>query len=151
MPRPLSHSDHRKFVETEGWVKKGTARSGKKSGDHFRYSLKLSTGEVLATRVSHGSGSIDDADLVAKILRDQLQVTEEDFYRCVNEGELPPRPSPQVPPPPPQALDGKLVRNLITKLGMTQSQVALLTREEAIAAWQKYLAREGTRGGSIKQ
>ncbi len=151
MSRPLSHSDHRKFVDTEGWIKKGTTRLGAKSGDHFRYSIKLNTGEVLATRVSHGSGSIEDADLVAKILRSQLQVTEEDFYRCVNDGVLPPRPSLQLPPPPPDALDGKLVRNLITKVGMTQSQVALLTREEAIAVWQSYLVGEGTGGGSANQ
>ena len=151
MPRPLAHADHRKFVETEGWTKKGTARSTQKSGDHYRYSLKLSTGEVLSTRVSHGSGSIDDADLVARILRDQLQVTEEAFYRCVNQGEIPPRPAPKSTSPPPDALDGKLVRNLIAKVGMTQSQVALLTKAEAIAAWQVYLAGEGNGGGSINQ
>ena len=33
---------------------------------------------------------IDDANLVARILRDQLQVTESDFYRCVQREELPP-------------------------------------------------------------
>ena len=148
MPRPLAHADHRQFVETEGWTKKCTARSTHKSSDHYRYSLKVSTGEVLSTRVSHGSGSIDDADLVARILRDQLQVTEEAFYRCVNKEEIPPRPAPKSTPPPPDALDGKLVRNLIAKVGMTQSQVALLTKDEAIAAWQEYLTGGGSASGS---
>jgi hypothetical protein len=32
---------------------------------------------------------------------------------------------------------------LIRKVGMTQAQVASLTKEEAIAAWQKYLAGGG--------
>ncbi len=143
MPRPLSHADHRQFVETEGWTKKGTAKSKKKTGDHHRYSLRLNTGEVLLTRVSHGSGAINDANLVAAILREQLQVTEEDFYRCVERGILPPRPAPATVGPPPDGLDGKLVRNLIRKVGMTQAQVASLTKEEAVAAWQGYLAGGG--------
>jgi hypothetical protein len=143
MTRPLAHRDHRKFVETEGWIKKGTSRGGAKTGDHYRYSLKLATGEVLQTRVSHGSGAINSADVVAHIMRDQLLVTEEDFYRCVEQGILPPRPAPSSPAPPPDALDGKLVRNLIRKVGMTQAQVAALTEEEAVAAWQEYLADGG--------
>jgi len=140
MPRPLAHRDHLKFVETEGWIKKGTSRGSGKTGDHYRYSLKLATGEVLQTRVSHGSGAINSADVVAHILREQLRVTEEDFYRCVDKGILPPRPAPSSPAPPPDSLDGKLVRNLIRKVGMTQAQVAALTEAEAVAAWQEYLA-----------
>jgi hypothetical protein len=143
MPRPLSHADHRRFVETEGWTKKGTAKSQKKTDDHSRYSLRLNTGEVLQTRVSHGSGATNDGNLVAAILRHQLQVTEDDFYRCVEKGILPPRPAPETAGPPPDGLDGKLVRNLIREVGMTQVDVASLTKEEAIAAWQEYLASGG--------
>ncbi len=143
MPRPLTRADHRRFVETEGWTKKGTSRSSTKTGDHYRYSLHLSTGEVLQTRVSHGTGAINDPNLVASILRDQLQVTEADFYRCVERGVLPPRPAPATTGPLPGGLDGKLVRNLIKKVGMSQAQVASLTREEAVAAWQEYLAGGG--------
>lgn len=65
-------------------------------------------------------------------------------------GRGPPRPAPKSTSPPPDALDGKLVRNLIAKVGMTQSQVALLTKDEAIAAWQAYLTG-GDTGGSINQ
>lgn len=140
MPRPLSHANHLRFVETEGWSKKGTSRGGAKTGDHHRYSLRLSTGEVLQTRVSHGAGPINDPSLVASILHKQLQVTEEDFYRCVEQGILPPRPAPVTSAPPPGSLDGKLVRNLIKKVGMTQVEVQGLTKEAAVAAWQGYLA-----------
>lgn len=145
--RPLSHADHRRFVETEGWQKKGTARSTKNTGDHHRYTLTLETGDILHTRVSHGSGAISDPNLVAAILREQLQVTEADFYACVNDGTLPPRPSPARPPTPSDGLDAKLVRNLIRKVGLSQSEVAAMDKEQAVAAWTAYLSR-GRRPGT---
>jgi len=141
--RPLTHVDHKRFVEVEGWEKKGTAKGKAKKGDHFRYSLRLNSGEILHTRVSHGSGATNDPYLVAAIFREQLQVTEEDFYLCVEKGMLPPRPAPESPLPPQDALDGKLVRNLMRKVGLSQAQVAALTKDEAVAAWQEYLTYGG--------
>ena len=94
---------------------------------------------------------IDDANLVARILRDQLQVTESDFYRCVQREELPPRPSPTSTLPPPDTLDAKLVRNLVAKVGMSQSQTAFVTKEEATAAWQEYLTGGGSARDIINQ
>ena len=65
--KPLPHSAHRKFVETQGWEKNGTARGSGKTGDHYRCNLHLATREVLTTRVSHGSGQINDPKLIAAI------------------------------------------------------------------------------------
>ena len=140
--RPLKHADHRKFVETEGWAKKGTASSGQKTGDHFRYTLTLSTGEVLYTRISHGSGQLDDAKLIGEILRNQLGVTEEDFYRCVEKGILPPRPQ-TIPESSAEDLDASLVRNLIRKAGLSQKEVAKMSKAQAVEAWNEYLSKGG--------
>ena len=139
----LSHSEHRKFVETEGWEKKGTARGSAKTGDHDRYTLRLATGHVLSTRVSHGAGQINDRNLVAKIFREQLQVTEKDFYLCVRKGKLPPRPAPDKPSVPDEGLNAKLVRNLIRKVGLAQEAVASMTKDQAAEAWNRYLAEGG--------
>ena len=140
--RPLTHADHRKFVETEGWTKKGTASSSKKTGDHFRYTLTLSTGDVLFTRISHGSGQLDDPKLIGEIFRNQLGVTEEDFYRCVEKGILPPRPQ-TIPERSAEGLDATLVRNLIRKVGLSQIQVAKMRKAQAVAEWNKYLSEGG--------
>ena len=137
--RPLKHADHRKFVEIEGWTKTGTASSSKKTGDHFRYTLALSTGEILYTRISHGSGQLDDAKLIGAIFRTQLEVTEADFYRCVEIGILPPRPQ-TVPERAAEGLDATLARNLIRKVGLSQTQVAKMSKAQAVAAWNKYLS-----------
>jgi hypothetical protein len=140
--RPLTHADHHKFVETEGWTRKGTSSSSKKTGNHHRYTLTLSTGDVLYTRISHGSGQLGDSKLVSAIFRDQLQVTEADFYRCVEQGILPPRPQ-IISEAPAEGLDAKLVRNLIRKVGLSQNQVAKMSKTDAINAWNKYLSDGG--------
>lgn len=142
--RPLPHSAHRKFVETEGWEKKGTARGSGKTDDHYRYNLRLATGDVLTTRVSHCSGQINDPKLVAAIYRDQLAVSEESFWRCVEDGVLPPRPEPPSAAPEGEALDAKLVRNLIRKVGLSEAQIATFTKAEAVARWEKYLSEGGS-------
>ena len=136
---PLSHSDHRRFVETEHWEHKGTARAAQRTGDHHRYTLVLATGEVLYTRVSHGSGQIGDPGLVASILREQLRVSEDDFYRCVRDGVLPPRPQPPTADRPTESIDGKLMRNLVRKVGLNAEEIAVMTKAEAVQAWQDYL------------
>ena len=138
-----SHADHRRFVETEGWEKKGTARSGTKTGDHHRSTLVLADGETLYTRVPHGGGQIDDQRLVSSILRDQLRVTEEDFYRCVREGVLPPRPQPPAPERPAGGIDAKLMRNLVRKVGITPAQIATMSKADAVRAWEDYLSAGG--------
>lgn len=140
---PLSHADHRTFVETEGWENKGTARGTGRTGDHHRYTLALANGDVLYTRVSHGPGGIDDPGLVRHILRDQLRVSDEDFYRCVRDGVLPPRPQPAVPPRPAEGIDAKLMRNLVRKVGLSAGQIAAMSKAEAVKAWQDYLAGGG--------
>ncbi|MCL5445111.1 MAG: cytotoxic translational repressor of toxin-antitoxin stability system [Actinobacteria bacterium] len=138
--RPLPHSAVRKFVETEGWTQKGTARGRSKTGDHFRYTLTLATGEVLYTRVSHGSGQLDDPKIVAHVLRAELAVSAEDFWACVDNGVLPPRPQPPRHHVPGEVLDAKLARNLIQKVGLTESDLSALSKEEAVRRWNAYLA-----------
>lgn len=142
--KPVPHAAHRKFVETEGWVRKGTARGSGRTGDHYRYNLVLATGDVLTTRVSHGAGQINDPKLIAAILRDQLAVREDDFWACVDRGVRPPRPAPPAPVSTGEVLDAKLVRNLIRNVGLSESEVATMTKAEAVERWQDYLAGSGS-------
>lgn len=133
-----TNAELRTFVTTEGWQDKDK-KSNKKTGDHHRYTLALETGDVLYTRVSHGSGGVDDPSLFAEILRVQLRVTREQFWACVKDGVLPPRPT-VAPPVPANAIDAKLVRNLIRKVGLTPLDLANLDQSRAVEIWRKYLA-----------
>lgn len=140
--RPLPHRAHLMFVETEGWTEK--RRSGKKKqGDHRRFHLELATGDVLYTRVSHGAGAINDPNLVAAILREQLQVTEDDFWACVDDGTLPPRPSAEPEAPAGPAVDAKLMRNLVRKVGLSPDELEGMTQERAVQIWTDWLSSGG--------
>ncbi len=136
--RPIPHRAHKKFVETEGWEKKSSSGT-QKTGDHPRYTLRLATGDVLYTRVSHGSGSLDDLNTVAAVLRDQLQVSEEDFWRCVSEGVLPLRPKLDEPERPEPGIDASLLRNLVRKVGLSAQELEGMTQERAVEVWQDWL------------
>ncbi len=136
-----TNADLRKFVQTEGWQDKDKA-AGRRTGDHRRYTFVLQDGDELYTRISHGAGGVDDPGLFARILRDQLRVTEQQFWACVNNGTLPPRPPAPTPTAPENALDAKLARNLLQKVGLTPAQLGGLSKDEAVKIWKDHLARE---------
>jgi len=117
----------------EGSTKKDTASSSNKTEDHYCYTLTLHTSDIVFTRISHGPGKPDDPKLIREIFREQLIVTEEDFHLCVEKEILPPRPQ-DIPDPPGEGLEAKLGRNLLHKVGLSQSQVAEMTKLHTIDA-----------------
>lgn len=69
------------------------------------------------------------------ILRDQLQVDEATFWACVQDKVMPDR---GMPAPTPRALPTDLVHLLISKVGLDETEVMAMTKEEAVARLQKY-------------
>jgi hypothetical protein len=92
--RAASYKDHQKFCEVEGWtcISHGPSRRGK-SRDHHRYELALRDGRILRTKISHpiSKRNTYGVELWKRILRDQLCITEKQFWECVNSGKLPER------------------------------------------------------------
>lgn len=89
---PPKLADLKKFCENDGW-------DPKKKADHWRYTKTLPDGRTLRTKVSFGSGEVGDPGLFAAILRDQLDVSEQEFWRVVRHGGpalRPPRPAPGI-------------------------------------------------------
>lgn len=141
MRLPATRDLHR-FCEVDGWEVRKTAR-GKKADDHTRYRKVLPDGSTLMTKVSHGRKGIDDPDLFAHILRTQLRVTVEQFWAAVDHGTKPDRPGVAPESAPRESIPFDLARNLLTKVGIPQSELARMTNEEAIARWQTYLSSGG--------
>lgn len=83
----FTYGQHRAFVETEGWTrgKPGTAH------DNYLFAPGNPDVAVLRTGISHGGANIEyfDPKLRAKIVHQQLKVTEEEFWVCVNDGQAP--------------------------------------------------------------
>ncbi len=73
--------------------------------------------------------------MAGHILRDQLDVTEDEFWSCVLQGELPGRGAPE---PPREALPADLVHLLIHRVGVGENSVAGMTKDEAVARLQTY-------------
>jgi hypothetical protein len=71
------------------------------------------------------------------ILRHQLEVTDEAFWRCVQEGTKPDRGEPETPS---EALPAELVYLLIKRVGVDEAVVAAMTKEEAVARLNEYWA-----------
>ncbi len=62
-----------------------------------------------------------------------------DFWLCVDKGVLPSRPEPPAATPTGEALDAKLVRDLIHRVGLSEADIAKLTKAEAVQRWRQYL------------
>jgi hypothetical protein len=130
-----TRQDHDKFCRAEGWRPVRDAR-GRAGTHHVTYEFGLPDGRILRTRLSHPVGrDTYGPSIWSHILRDQLQVSEAEFWRCVRDGVKPDR---GIPEPPPAALPADLVHLLITRVGLADAEVARMSREEAVARLQRY-------------
>ncbi len=133
-PEP-TRADHDRFCQREGWRKVRDAR-GRTGTHHVTYELDLPDGRILRTRVSHPPDRTGYGPSIwAHILRDQLEVTAEQFWACVRDGTPPDRGMPAVPP---EALPAEMVHLLLTRVGLTEAEVAAMTKAEAVQRLNDY-------------
>lgn len=130
-----TRQDHETFVITEGWEQVRNAR-GTKGSHHTTYELVIPTGEILRTRISHPPDRTSyGPGLWSHILRDQLKVTSDEFWGCVDNKVNPDR---GAPPQRPAALPVQLVYQLIHTVGVPEAEVARMSREEAVSRLNDY-------------
>jgi hypothetical protein len=133
-PAP-SRKDHEAFCEAEEWQRARDAR-GRTGTYHVTYEVGLADGRILRARISHPvDRSGYGPSLWSHILRDQLQVTEAEFWACVRDGVKPGRGVPEVPA---TALPADLVHMLISRVGLAEAEVAAMSKDEAVARLQRY-------------
>jgi hypothetical protein len=133
-PEP-NRAYHDKFCQVEGWEQVRNAR-GQAVAHHITYKLVLTDGRILRTRISRpvnrdGYGP----SLWSHILKDQLQVTEDEFWSCVLEGTVPVRIKEQ---PPMQAVPAEMVHLLIHKVGLPEAEVGQMSKDEALARLNQF-------------
>lgn len=138
-PAP-TRSDHERFCRVEGWtpVRNATGRAG---GHHITYELTLPDGRTLRTRISHPPGrSTYGSALWSHILLDQLDVDEATFWTAVRD-KVPPRRTDTTPPA--DTLPAELALLLLNRVGLSRTQIATMSRGEAIERLNRYWT-EGT-------
>jgi hypothetical protein len=130
--------DLQTFVERDGWAEEpNLARGRARTGDHRRYRKELPDGTILRTKVPHGPRDEIGMDLFKHILRDQLRVTEEQFWAVIHRHPSAEETNaPQAP-----TIPGWLVQRLIFTVGLPEDAVRAMTAEEALAAWEAYRSR----------
>jgi hypothetical protein len=100
------------------------------------YEFDLPDGRILRTRISHPVGrDTYGASIWSHILRDQLDVSEAQFWSSVRDGVKPDRGLPQ---PSASALPAELVYLLIRRVGLADAEVAAMSKEDALARLQRY-------------
>lgn len=73
---PPKFRDLKRYCEKNGWVMI-------RDTDHWYFEKALSNGEILRTRVSHSLSKEIPANLWHKILKRQLRVSEEEFWKMI--------------------------------------------------------------------
>ena len=130
-----TRDDHRRFCESEGWQLVRSA-TGNRSTHHETYELELPDGDVLRTRISRPPDrTVYGSGLWYHILRDQLRVSQQEFWHCVNDGTLPPRSQPAVPE---DSIPTEVLYLLKQRVGLADDQLADMTAEAAIERLQQY-------------
>jgi hypothetical protein len=131
----MSRADHVRFCHVEGWSQVRRAR-GTATSHHETYELGLLDGRVLRTRISRPvNRDTYGSSMAQHILRDQLEVSRDEFWRCVREEIKPDRGLPEAPT---EALPADLAYLLIHRVGMPERQVAGLTKEQALKILTEY-------------
>lgn len=124
----------RLFCEHDHWAPKRLT-------DHWRYTKALPDGRHLRTKVSFGSGQLGDRGLFSAILREQLQVTEGEFWRVV-DGD---GPAVHLPPVSTAAAAASTLNLqtvlMLRKRGATEAQVRSLKNQDEAEALLRSLTR----------
>lgn len=133
-PQPTRET-HEKFCVVEGWTRVRDTR-GRTGTHHATYELGLKDGRTLRTRISHPvDRTAYGPSIWSHILRDQLQVIEDEFWACVQDGIKPDRGEPEIPA---GVLPAELVYLLINRVGLDEAAVATMTKDEAVGRLNQY-------------
>lgn len=136
-PAP-TRTAHQRFCETEGWQVVRSA-IGKRNTHHDTYELSLASGDVLRTRVSRPANKQTyGPKMWAHILRDQLNVTEHEFWDCADRGVVPDRGGAFTKEP--RGVPTQVLYQLKHRVGLPESEIAALSLSEAIERLNEFWA-----------
>ena len=125
-----TRASHNQFCLTEKWEAVRNARGGKAT-HQITYELPLWDGRRLRTRVSRPADDTTYGPSLWKtILRDQLEVTEDEFWACIKDKQLPDR-GQDAEPTSGSSLPAGLVYQLLHVARVPEAEVKGMTLEQA--------------------
>jgi hypothetical protein len=139
--------DLHRFWTREGWEQVPSTH-------HPTFELTTASGVMLRSRCSNpiDGTTIDDPKQWRNILVEQLKITADEFWACVDSGELPKRGNDgrglagRPEPEPIRPLSPSVARGLQQHLGLTGAELGGLSQEQAVAMLQQYWQDQATPG-----
>jgi hypothetical protein len=136
--KPVTRADHRTFCEHEGWDEAKRAAGGSVS-HHLTYEFPHPDGRTLRTRISRPvKPEPYGKNMAAHILRDQLEVTVEEFWACAEDNVAPER---GIPAPEVETIPLGLLIVLRDQLHLGEDELKGLSKEEAIRRASEFWSR----------
>lgn len=137
---PGTRATHSQFCLTEKWEAVCNAGGGEAT-HYITYELQLLDGRRLRTRMSRPADNTTYGPSLWKtILRDQLEVTEDQFWACVKDQQRPDR-GQDAKPTSGSSLPAGLVYQLIQVARVPEGDVKGLTLDQANAAMAEHWSR----------
>lgn len=129
--------DHLTFCLTEGWTEVRNA-TGRTVRHHQTFELSLPDGRILRTHISRPPDSKDSygPGLWSRILRDQLRVSPDEFWACVQDNVVPDRGAVN---PPEESIPADVLTILVNR-GVAEKDVLRMSRHQALALLYELLS-----------
>lgn len=131
-PASPTWGDVERFLAADGWRQISTGERGGRRQRHLFFEKLLPGGRLLQTHISHDRRKSIGASRFGAVLRDQLEVSREEFWAAIDAGAPVARPvvldEDEV-----VEHDAWVVRVLAGELHMSPDEIAALGEEEAKA------------------
>jgi len=128
-PASPTFGDIEEFLAADGWR---PIRVGGRRQWHLHYEKLLADGRLLQTQISHSRTKTISPGRFAAILREQLEVSREQFWQAIRTGEPVERPVDLDEPEPAVEHAAWVIRLLLEELHLSTDEIASLSTEEAI-------------------
>jgi hypothetical protein len=126
--KPTRYDDLRAFCRIDGWIS-ASGRPGRSTSKHEVWTKSLSGGTTLRVVISKGRGEYPPR-MAGYILKNEVRVTEHEFWSAVRTGDAPQRPEQRPARPEGELLPLSLVRALLAA-GYSGADLDGLSQAEA--------------------
>jgi hypothetical protein len=139
-PNAPTWGDVEDFLAADGWREIPSSERGGSRRRHVFYEKLLADGRVLQTHISHSRGKTMSPGRFSSLLRNDLEVSKDEFWACIRSGTPVDRPvlldDPRV-----VEHDAWVVAVLVGELHISLAELGALSREEAEAVVHRHWAR----------
>ncbi len=135
-----TRGDVEDFLKVDNWTRIPARQRGGRRQQHIFFEKILADGRQLQTHISHDRSSTFSAGRFSFVLRDQLEVSRDQFWEAIRTGEPVERPVP-VDEEAPVEHPLYIVRVLAGELHLSPAEIGELSPEDAVRIVEQHWSR----------